>query len=246
MKLRNAVIWILLIVSAGFLQSALVTTNIITSGDTYASSAAPASENGAKEHIWVRSWTNASSNPDSMKAYLKFVLPSDMVAGSITGAGLTFVRQGTAIGIDLTMNLYGLTLAQSWIEKGGGAGNNLTWNNAPANDTGSMWGFTSDAKLLASSLWVKGSEGEAVSIASSADWVAFLNTFDPGDTVTLMLAHDSPLDNAGVTRLASREHATLDAPTLTLEYTQIPEPATIGILGGGCILLLLARRSHKK
>lgn len=179
--------------------------------DAFASSANPGGFYGISPELWVRSWSG-TSNPNSMKAYVRFKLPDDMT--KITGAELTFVRT-LKVPKNLPYRLCGLkkeSLGQRWREHGG-----ATWNNAPANDTGSISGFTADASdCLASVVWPAGDVGSEVSISSTAELVDFLNTFEPGGFVTLMLAQDQ--DSGHMNKLASRENKQFAGPGLNLTY----------------------------
>lgn len=188
-----------------------VTVDLDPIADAHANSAAPESSYGTGSELWVRSWSG-TSGINSMKTYLRFEIPSDVAA--ITSAELILTRTSSVF-VPLTNVLYGLEYyspGQDWVEHSG-----ATWNNAPANDTNSISGFTWQATdALSTSVWNSGSAGSAVSLTNTLAFIDFLNTFDAGDVVTLMISQDQ--DTGSMNKLASRENTTYDAPTLRLVY----------------------------
>lgn len=92
----------------------------------------------------------------------------------------------------------------------------ITWNNAPANDTGNGYGFTSDSAGSLGDI-IDGGEVELERSMSSEGLVNFLNT-DTDGQVTLMMARQS--NSSAWSCWAAREHATLAAPKLELTYTR--------------------------
>lgn len=160
---------------------------------------------------------------NASKAYLRFEIPTDL--GPVSNATLSFViYEVTAY--DTDSGLYGLNdgeSGQEWLETTGYVSNpsggpelGLTWKNAPGNDTNSATGFITDDTTSLGSVTITGggAVGEVITISGS-NLVAFLNA-DTDGIVNLMLnTQNTSTDWLGI---ASKEHATLDAPVLTLEY----------------------------
>jgi hypothetical protein len=116
---------------------------------------------------------------------------------------------------------------------------NITWANAPANDTASGYKADLSKAMLLGSFTYQGNEpvGTVKTFSSSA-FIDFLNA-DTNGLVTFVLGRTDP--GAGKDRnviFAGDTHATYAAPTLTV----IPEPATLGMVGMAGLLLLIRRR----
>ncbi|MFA5688834.1 MAG: DNRLRE domain-containing protein [Kiritimatiellales bacterium] len=191
--------------------SASMITNLTPSADVYINSISPSIKYGGKDYLWVRSWIYNGTN-NSMKIYLQFALPSD--TASIETASLVLTRIAKA-GSAYSYTLYGLkkgSMGEKWTERG------TVWNNAPANVTDSPSAFTADAVCLATVDWAAGDEGSTVSMPSTADFVAFLNTFRAGDVVTLMISQNG--ESGGINRLASKENTIYSGPVLMLTYAK--------------------------
>ena len=153
------------------------------------------------------------------KIYMKFALPPNGTSAD----GVTF--EITPSGIynplwDWAYEIYGLkddALGNDWIS--------ITWNNAPANDTGSGNAFTSDATGLLGQIAGGGSEGETRSVSSQA-LVDFIQA-DQDGVVTLMMVRSN--DSSANDTWASREAVGFSPPQLVLTYS----PTVIWALGYG-------------
>ncbi len=179
---------------------------------------------------------NKSTNT-GCKAYMRFELPADF--GTATSATMRIVVSYQGKPWNSSYNVYGLNdtaSGQDWGET------TITWNNAPANDTSSSSDFTSDATNVGS-FGVTGykhvNEVGAAKTVSTAELLSFINA-DTDRAVTLMI-NDINTYNAS-NAFASRENTTYAAPQLVMDYTPIPEPATIGLLTLGFGFLYRRRK----
>jgi hypothetical protein len=178
-----------------------------------------------------------TSTHDEAKAYVRYQLPSDF--GSAVSATFSMVR----VVMDAwneDYNVYGLkdsAAGNDWqdITAGmyyGACEGGLTWNNAPANNTTSGNGFTSDATASLGMFSTIGNNNGGSNYGtysvSTGDMVSFLNT-DTDKNVTFMVSRAG--DSSSGAEFASRENGTYAAPTLLLTYNPVPEPASIMIFG---------------
>jgi hypothetical protein len=183
----------------------------------------------------------------SRKAWIRFDLSSlsfDHVTQLDTATLLlNFVDStlGTeSQGLTWEFRVYGLSdghAGEMWGES------SITWNNAPANNTGSAWEVTSDATLLGSfSVQGKGVGPVALSTPALAD---FIKASTANDVVTLILVRET-LEVSGQTyvhAVAAREAGAAVGPRL--ELTPVPEPSALLLLTAAGLIALAVRFSRR-
>ena len=164
---------------------------------------------------------NNSGGANDRKVYTRFD-----IAGMAMGASLDLTVStnneggGGTTPQTFTVEVYGLaeSLDHTWTE------NDITWNNAPANNT-SNHDFTADATKLGSFIVDQLPAGETISF-SDPNLVDFINS-DTDNQITLMLRRTTGNGSHNL-GFASREHASYSAPALSVEVaTQAfrPDPA---------------------
>ena len=195
-----------------------VTVDLESAADADIRKSAPDTAVGNRTEHLVSAYASSVA-----KAYMRFALPADI--DTITDVSFTVVVSDSPYW-NATVDIYGLdddVAGQSWAE------GNLTWNNAPGNDTSSDSGFLAGGTTNVGNFAVNGSNyggnvGDAFT-NSSVSLLDFLNT-DSDGVVNILLGTTFSSDN--VIRFASKEHATLAAPKLMIVY--IPkETATVAL-----------------
>jgi hypothetical protein len=202
--------------------------------------------NGPSLYVNYVSWKS-----DEAKAYIRYQLPSDF------GTAISATFQITRVAVDawdMNYDVYGLkdnVAGNDWqdLQPGfwyGAPSGGLTWNNAPANDQASGYGFTSDATGILGTFSTEGSNhvppgsNHLTYSVSTTNLNNFLNS-DTDKNITLMISRQG--DSSSGPEFASRENGTYAAPTLVLIYTPTPEPATVVLLGlGVCGMLRKFRK----
>ena len=191
---------------------------------------------------------NAST---TRKVYMQFDISSIADPSSLIDAQLDLVGAQNSKGNNGTypytyvVEVYGLNdgVNETWVEGNGGTDNTpageITWSNAPANNNDNT--FSGSATSLGSFTLYAVVDGDLVGDPFGLDSAALL-TFINSDTdglVTLMLRRTDGDGNCNLA-FASKEHATLAGPQLTLT---IPEPATIALAAMGLAALRRRRRA---
>lgn len=170
------------------------------------------------------------------KGYLRFDLSE--VAFPIEDAFLQLTTDNDSSAIDF--NVYGLNdlhAGESWGET------TITYANAPANTSvaENSNGITSDAALLGT---FSGAPLGAIAEFSSADFINFLLQ-DTDGLVTLIITRADPPDpvyGGPIDYFRSKDYGNGEyAPQLLLSL-QVPEPATLSLLGLGALALVRRRR----
>ena len=166
---------------------------------------------------------NANGNSYDRKAYIRFD-----IAGSISEASLDLTVStnnnggGGTIPQTFTVEVFGLaeSLDHTWTET------DITWNNAPGNDTSSS-NFTADATLLGSFIVDPIPVGNIVSFSDPA-LVDFINS-DTDNQITILLRRTVGTSSSHNLAFASKENSSgYSAPTLNARLaTQAygPNPA---------------------
>jgi hypothetical protein len=173
------------------------------------------------------------------KTYLRFDLASQSLDAAAVTLQLTYQAYGTG-----NVSIYGLkdgTAGDAAPTSTGWKENAITWNNAPANDTGSINGFTSDAIFLMSA-YESGETAGTTDTFSSTALTDFIND-DTNGLVTFLLSATSASDSR---RWDTKETIT-DAYTPhppALNITSVPEPGAAAIAGIGLAGWLLKRRRN--
>jgi len=211
-RLMNYTIKIIFVLAFLGCTASAVTVDVETVADAEIRHADPDTNFGSGDQIIISA---ASSLP--AKGYMQFVLPADV--DTITNASFTVVLSDRPYWNTL-VNIYGLNedvAGQSWAE------GNLTWNNAPGNDTSSYSGFLANSTTNMDSFTTAGSNyggnnGDAYT-NSATSLIEFLNA-DSDGIVNILLGTSAP--STDWTRFASKENTTWAAPKLTVGY--IPKP----------------------
>jgi len=166
---------------------------------------------------------NSNGNGYDRKGYLRFD-----VGGTASEASLVLTVStnnnggGGTTPQTFTIEVYGLaeSLDHTWVE------NEITWNNAPANDTASS-DFTEDATLLGSFIVDPLPVGNVVSFSDPA-LVDFINS-DTDNQITLMLRRTAGTSSSHNVAFASKENTSgYSVPTLNFKVAMQasgPNPA---------------------
>ena len=164
---------------------------------------------------------NNNGTDNDRKVYMRFD-----VSGTIMDASLDLTVStnneggGGTTPQTFTVEVFGLaeSLDHTWTE------NDITWNNAPANNT-SNHDFTADAIMLGSFLVDQLPSGDTISFADPA-LVDFINA-DTDSQITLLFRRTTGNGSHNL-GFASKEHTSYSAPTLnTIAATRAfgPDPA---------------------
>jgi hypothetical protein len=188
------------------------------------------------------------------RGYQRFDLAALGAGSTINSATLTYTVSGGASRNDTLVNgrfaLYGLNnvagnTPQNWDEA------TLVPATKGTEDVTTLMGVTDlDDNVLGISEVLNPAAGSAAPgttvTISGAPLVAFLQSrLDDGGLTTFILSNDDATDRGY--GLASKENATeAYRPTLTIDYTEIPEPASGALLAIGWIAFAAAcRRRHE-
>ena len=212
-----------------------ITTADGNGADTYVNDQQPDVNHSADDHMIAWDWLNPGPGVFLWyKMYTRFDLSA--IAQPLSSAKLTCTTldgqfpPGTSI-----WALDDGDAGEAWVEA------DITWNNAPANDTAGN-GFLSNATYVGDFENINPVAGGTGDFSGAA-LLNFLNADTDGLATFMILSPGETLDppNNGFTYLASKENAVLAPPTLTVE--EIPEPATLSLIGLGVLGLLRRRRA---
>lgn len=185
--------------------------------------------------------------PNERKVYMQWDLSSvDFTATNVrldVSSG-----QNNATVLNSSMDVYAcsdLAACETWDET------TLTWQNAPGNnlvpaDPGHSEyprdPFPGSTKVGSFSIVNPVEEGGTWTMSSTPELVAAVNA-DTNDTLTLMVAAgETDFPNGYGPFWASKDHASLAGPRLTI----VPEPATSCLLGLGLVALLAGYRRRSR
>lgn len=177
-------------------------------------------------------------------------LPEDVVISSVT---LKMTKPQDGVGTAFTVNVFELTAANAdWVQ---GTANNVsqtgsaTWNIKGGTSAwaGSAGASTAGTDYINTSLATYGGS----LLAGNADFIssaAFLTAVhdNRGGFLNLGLGLNSGA-TASYYRFATLEGevSKYAAASLVIDYTVIPEPATVGLLGAGLLVVIVMARRRK-
>lgn len=230
-------------------QAALITTATGNGADSYIRGNQPTTNFGTSSVLRIKNAVPNVSGNNNRKTYLKFDL-SSFGSTAVTNARLSLTIGDAPTGVSVngaglqSFAVYGLfdnDPGETWLE------NSINWNNAPGNDSAALNGLLSNTSLLGNfTINGDGTAGASVSLSNNA-LASFLNA-DTNDLATFIILRTT-LDANGsgyVHNFASKEHATLTAPSLEINYStavNIPGTAMLGLFG---LLLIRPYRRAKK
>jgi hypothetical protein len=184
----------------------------------------------------------------NLHGLLRFDLSSlgtNIVINSVT---LQMNKPAGGTGSSFTVNVFELSVANAnWVE---GTANNVaqsgsaTWNSKGS----SAWAGSAGAStagtdyintVLASYAGSLLTAGDAAFTSQAAFLTSVSNNL--GGSLNLGIGMNSGVSGSYY-RFATDENTSFDAPALVIDYTVIPEPATLGLLGAGSLLVVLLRR----
>lgn len=149
---------------------------------------------------------------------------------------------------NVTINVYELSAANAnWVEgtsTGGPQAGSATWNsNGLSAWAGSAGASTAGTDYINTILASYGTATTPPSLIDFTSQAAFISAVSNklGAALNLGLGLDGTWTASGFFRFATDESTNL-TPALVIDYTVIPEPATIGLLGAGFLFIILARR----
>lgn len=213
---------------------AFVVSSFGADADSYIQSHTPTSNFGSLSQSLLK---NTGSGNFLRKSYLRFDF-SSLTSEPIVGATLTLqfleTNVGTTFGGNANFELYGLTndALDGWLE------NTVTWNNAPANNTGNNDFIGADTTLLDTFSLVGKGVGTTVSL-NSAGLVAFLaNNLASGNSIATFLLRRTTGDATGnyAHGFATRNNSNASLrPDLTITQQDPTPPAP----APGVVILML-------
>jgi hypothetical protein len=224
--------------------SANVVTNFATADTRIGGSLTQTNiNNGGADQMLVGNHTSLGK----LHGLLRFDLSSlgtNIVINSVT---LQMNKPAVGTGSSFTVNVFELSVANTnWVE---GTANNVaqsgsaTWDSkGPSAWAGSAGASTAGTDYINTVLASYGgtiAAGDAAFTSQAAFLTSVSNNL--GGSLNLGIGMNSGVSGSYY-RFATDEHATAAAPALVIDYTVIPEPATLGLLGAGSLLVLLLRR----
>lgn len=229
MRKHALLLMVVLMAGAAFATPVTVTLDVTADSDVR--------QNSADYAKGDRTWHYlCNTGTASGKVYMRFALPEDF--GTAVSATLN-VWTGAVLSSSYgsTVNVHGVldnVSGQQWQD----VPHTLTWNNAPANDTSSSLGFTSDATGILGTFDIIGGRygaavGDQMSV-SAQGIVDFLND-DTDKNINLMLSRVGV--SSAYHGIAASEMGSVSGPQIVLTYEPVPEPMTVLLLGFGGLLL---------
>jgi hypothetical protein len=210
--------------------------------DTYISAGPIAGDTNFGSNPELR--TRWSSAVDNYRSFLRFNLPADLGPGSVLNAATVSVSGTTETNND-TKRIQVVGLVESydtWSES------TLTYNNSNAagvdnsliaTQPGFVAGAITDPFLDNTAngpMWETGVQRQTFSLlGNGATFQNFLSS-DTNDSITLVLM---PISTS---TYQSSESLLAHRPVLTIDYTPVPEPASLALIGVGALRLLGRRK----
>lgn len=209
------------ILMAGGVQAAVI--DIPASADASVTSDAP-TLNDQSSNYWR---TQTQDN-----AYVRFDLPVDF--GTATSASLLV---HPIVAANQWMGVFGVPYANdNWTENG------INYNNQPAHTNTD--GSADNVALQIGSAATDGNGYQTVAGVGApyygTEFLAFLNGAPGAGKTSVSFAFNAVYGNTGLGYFDTRESAS--PPILHLEYTPVPEPTSIALLGAGALFLGRRRR----
>ncbi len=219
------------------------TNNLLnTDADSYVQAGSPTSNYGTGTQLMVKLDDGGSYHRKTYMRYdlstLSFDHTSELQSASLD---INFIDSGAgAIGAIHTweFEVFGLDdgdAGENWSETG------ITWNNAPANSTGSGNGLLANATSLGT--FSVTDEGVGLVSFQSAAMDTFISNSVADDFVTFIIVRNTAGAGSAtyVHSIAADEHASIAGAQLNL----IPEPGTVLLVSVGLATLCLRRRRRE-
>lgn len=235
--------------SLTLVSPAQVVTTINTFADAYIDFGGPAENYGTLPELFVRAEGPDPLGPNNEKTYMKFDVSSLLGSGenfSTSSLSMTMSRPGNA-STTAALTIHGIVdNLDSWTE------GDITWNNAPKNDTTSRSALLGNTVVLGTATIPAGTPQETVITFSDTGLTDYLNwtagvIADPygngasADTITTIIVTGS---NGALGAFYSKEGSGTRLPQLTV--TAVPEPGTYALVAGFVTFGLILLRRHRK